>query len=384
VSGHPLRIEFILPSLALGGMEMLVVSMVRPLIARGHRIGVTCIEEAGALAEAVQNAGATLSVVPTPGIRTLVHAPMLRDHFARMRPDVVHAHNGVWEKASRAARQAHVPSVGHTLHGFSVAEPWFGTHLRRWGVRHSDWVVAVSTPVREYLAEQVGVPADRLHTIINGVDATRFHPGPRDGALRARLGIPHDALLVGCVARLDPVKDHATLVEAFARALSDLPPDAHLALVGDGPLRNDLRARIAGRGLEGRVHLAGVCTDAPMVYREFDALALASIAEGTPMTILEGMASGLAIVATAVGGIPQLLDEGAGLLVPRGDHDALAAALCSVLTDAALRTQLGARARARAEAQFSADVMLDQYEAVYRGRPATAAFASPMKTLCVA
>jgi glycosyltransferase involved in cell wall biosynthesis len=377
-----LAIEMVVPTLDVGGMEVLVASMARGLAARGHRVGVTCLEHDGAQADALRADGVRVSVVPTPGLRTIVRAPALAEHFARLAPDVVHSHSGVWEKAARAARHAGVARVVHTVHGLHDTEPWHGPLLKRWGARHTDWVVAVSEPLREYLVERVGLDAARVRVLINGIHTDEFRPGAHAGALRDRLGIGPDAPLVGTVARIAPIKNHAMLISSFARVLEQRP-DAHLAIVGDGPVRPALEAQIASLGLADRVHLPGMMTGLAPVYRDLDLFVLSSLAEGTSISMLEAMATGCGIVATRVGGNTDLLDGGAcGTLVPSDDASAMADALVALLDAPAERRRLGAAARARVLAHFSEAAMLDGYEALYAGgtRPQTD---STEKVACV-
>lgn len=358
-------VEMVVPTLVAAGMEMVVANLALALAGRGHRVGVTCLEAGGALAERLTDAGLAVSVAPTPGTFANFRAPALARHFARRRPDVVHSHSGVWGKAAVAARRAGVPGVVHTVHGLHEREPWYGPALKRWAGRHTDATVAVSAPLHDYLLRVARLPAARVHTVINGVDVRRFAPGPRTGTLAARLGLPNARRLVGTVARLAPVKNQALLVEAFARVAAR-HPDADLVFVGTGELREALGARAAALGVAGRVHFPGAVADTPPAYRDLDVFALPSFAEGTSMSVLEAMSTGLPVVATAVGGTPHLLDGGrCGLLVPSGDADALAAALDRLLGDRGAAQSLGAAARARAEADFSEDAMLDAYERFY-------------------
>lgn len=361
-----------LPTLEIGGMEVLTVSMARGLRARGHEVGVTCLLGEGVLADALRADGIPVSCVLTPGTRTIVHAPRLVEHFRRIRPHVVHTHNGVWEKGARAARLANVPVVGHTLHGLHQNERWWLLpHLTRWAARHSDWVVPVSRELEAYLVGPARLRSTMVRHIINGVDTGRFAPGARLGPVRATLGLDGDTPLVGIVARLAPVKNHALLIAAFARTLVRVP-DAHLAIVGDGELREALAGQIAEAGLGARVHLVGALQGMERIYRELDVFVLSSTTEGTPMSVLEAMASGVPVVATAVGGIPALLDDGVtGRLVPSHDRDALGDAMADLLADGAARQRMGLAARARVVERYSETAMLDAYERLYDVRATT-------------
>jgi glycosyltransferase involved in cell wall biosynthesis len=280
---------------------------------------------------------------------------------------VVHTHSGVWPKAAAAARAAGVPAIVHTEHGFNYGEPWFSTPLRWWAARSTDLVVAVSAPMRRYLVEHAHIPARRVHTVINGVDAKRFAPGPR-GSVRRSWGIPLGAVLVGCVARFDPVKNHALLIDAFATVIGAVP-DAYLVLVGDGKLGAELRAQVGKLGLARRVIFAGNYVDTAPVYRDLDLFVLPSVSEGTSISLLEAMASGVPVVATAVGGTPDLLAPGGsecGVLVPSGNREALSDAIVRVVLQPELAASLSRAARERVLAAFDQETMVERYEALYR------------------
>jgi glycosyltransferase involved in cell wall biosynthesis len=372
--GRPLRIEMVLPTLAAAGMEVMVANMTLALAARGHRLGVTCLDGGGPLRERLEAAGIAVTEVPTRGVTSVLRAPALRAHLARLAPDVVHAHSGVLPRATPAARAAGVPAVVSTFHGFVDPEPRGDRAFIWWSAQHAGLTVAVSEHVRQYLLRAARVPASRLATIVNGVDTHKFRPGPRDPAVRRRHGLPVGRRLVGIVARLEPIKNHRVLVDAFAR-IAAAHPDADLVLVGDGSQRAALEAQAAAAGVGARVHVTGVVGDTPPVYRELDAFVLCSQLEGTPMSVLEAMATAVPVVSTAVGGIPHLVDGGAcGRLVPRGDAPALAGAIAELLAAPGDAARLGALGRARAEAHLSESAMLDAYEAAYatllRGRRA--------------
>lgn len=362
---RPLGVELVLPTLEAAGMETMVADLAEQLAARGHRVGVTCLQALGPLEARLARHGVRTSLVPTPGfVPNLVGSAALAAHLRAARPDVVHVHSGSWGKAAWSAARAGLPGTVFTIHGLLDVEPWHSVMLKRWAMRRTAVAVAVSEPLARHLRDEVRIPADRVELIINGIDAARFAPGPRDGALRARLGLPADRPLVGTVARLVPVKHQALLVEAFARLVA-AGTAADLVIVGEGELRGALEAQARALGVADRVHLPGATDDTAPVYRALDAFVLCSLAEGTSISVLEAMASGTPVVATAVGGTPALLDAGAcGALVPSGDAGALAAAIADALASPAARER-AARARARAVAHYGAAAMAAGYERVY-------------------
>jgi len=370
VDSGPLRIEMVLPSMAAAGMEAMTARLTRALAARGHHVGLTCIVSEGLLAEQLRAEGYRVALVPAPGLRSILRAPLLETWLRTVAPDVVHVHSGAWLKAARAARRAGVPRVVHTVHGLigDDAEPWYMPFLHRWAARHTDWVAPVSAPLRDYLQRPVNVDLAKVRLIPNSVNTDHFCPGPRTGALRESLRIASDRLVVGTVARLDPVKNHALLLDAFTR-VRVLVPEAALVIIGDGPLRGDLESRARTLGLDGHVYFFGASNDVAAVYRELDLFVLSSNAEGTSMSALEAMASRVCVVATSVGGMPDLLAEGAsGILVPRKDPVALADALAEMLRDGARRRRLAEAGRVRAEEHYSEGAMINAYEALYRGQ----------------
>lgn len=358
---RPLAVEMVLPTLAAAGMETLVVQLAEGLARRGHTVGVTCILAEGPLAAPLRAAGHRVSLVPAPGLRTNLWPAVLAAHLRERRPDVVHLHDSTWLKGARGARMAGVPRVVGTLHGIETPEPLVNELFRQVAVRLLDAVVPVSETLAERLRGQYRVPASRIVSINNGVDTARFRPAPEPAPDVASHGV------IGTVARLEPIKNQALLLDAFARLRADLPA-ARLVLVGDGSLRASLEAQARALGIAEAVTFAGLHADTAPVYRGFDVFVLCSNLEGTSISALEAMASGTPVVATAVGGTPALLGGGElGVLVPPRDPAALAGALSALLRDPARRASLGAAARARVEAAFSTDAMVDGYEMLYYG-----------------
>jgi len=236
-----------------------------------------------------------------------------------------------------------------------------------------DRIVAPSRAILDGLVGDEDALPERLVEIPNGVDTTRFRvPGAaaREAA-RAREGLAPDELVVLCVASLSPIKRHEDLIAAFA-ALRAALPRARLLLAGDGPLAVPLQAQAAALGLGESVRFLGVRDDVAALLAAADVFVLSSDSEGMSNAILEAQACGLPVVATRVGGNPQLVAEGAeGFLVPARDPAALARALAGC-ADPAWRLAAGARARARIERAHSIPAMAAQYDALYRtllGRP---------------
>ena len=374
----------IIARLNVGGPARHVLRLDGPLRRRGWRTvlatGLPGPGEGDLLDEA-RAAGLDVRLVPFLGreVRPLDDARALlalRRLVRELRPDVVHTHTAKAGVLGRLAAGALSPAPArvHTFHGHVLAG-YFGPGssalwrlLERGLARSSDALVAVAPQVRDELLERHRVGRREQYRVVPpGVDFERVRPDPAAGAaLRERLGLPPGAVLVGCLGRLAPIKDTGGLLTAFARARR-LCPRLALLVVGDGPLAGQLAPELAAPG----VHWLRPRRDLHDVYASLDLLALPSRAEGCPQVVVEALAAGVPVLASAVGGVPWLLRDGVdGRLLPPGDVDALARALAELATDDALRRRLAAGA-ARADlsahaAEAVADALADTYAAVTR------------------
>jgi glycosyltransferase involved in cell wall biosynthesis len=224
--------------------------------------------------------------------------------------------------------------------------------LNRW----VDGMISVSGAVVEAVARTEGFPRERNRVIWNGEDLDVFRPGPQAG--RAALGLDESRCVVTCVAGLSLQKDHATLIRAFGLA-SAQHPEAQLVLVGEGPEQESLRE--LARPLGGRVVFLGARRDVPEILRASDVYAQTSTTEGFSNSILQAMATGLPVVATRVGGNPELVTDTCGVLVPLGDVAATSRALVELIGGSELRQRLGRAARQRVERHGSLEQMANRY-----------------------
>lgn len=359
-----LRVLHVVDSLAIGGVQRVLVDLVeRTGDELEHRI--CCIRRAGVLAAPLEALGARVDVVGAASGRTLaLIAPLVR-LCRRLSPDVVHARNWGTIEAVLAARIARVPAVLYGEHG---PGSWSGRRRHRGrravaAVAHA--VVAVSNAVRDYLLE-VGVRADKITVIRNGVDTQRFRPRPDRERLRRERGLPPEALLIGAVNRLDPIKNCDALIAAF-QDVAARHPDSRLVLLGDGPLRERLCGEIRSRSLDGRAAILGSCDDVADWLATMDVFAHASFAEGLSNAVLQAMAVGLPVVATDLAANRELVVDGvSGRLVDSGTPIELADALSFYCGDAAARRAHGAAGRQRAEVEFPLPRMIDGYRSLYR------------------
>lgn len=283
--------------------------------------------------------------------------PRLVRVFRDFRPDIVHTHSYVMRYAL-----VHRGKIVHSVHNVADREvDALGRAIHRVAYRLGAVPVAVSATVARSFEDMYGFAPSAV--IPNGADiGCRPAAGVRD-AWRQRHGVQAADTLIVSVARFEPQKNPLGLITAFARALPD-DPSSHLVMAGEGSLLEASRALAARLGVTGRVRFAGVCRDVPELLAAGDLFALASDWEGTPVAVIEAMAAGLPVVATAVGGVPELVEDGVtGALVPAGDSGALACALAAVSRNPS-RREMGAAAAERAR-RFDAAVMIDSYAALF-------------------
>ncbi|MCA0375109.1 MAG: glycosyltransferase [Gemmatimonadetes bacterium] len=357
------HVAFVLPTLEIGGMEKFVVLLGGALRTRGHDVSVVCTRDGGALVPEAEALGITVRVSPFVSRWDNLRPRALTATLRALGATVVHTQSGNWLGAALAGRAIGVPVV-HTEHGMtSRPEPLALAVQKRLALARTDVTVVVSAQLQTELAAQLHVPASRFTYVPNGIPTAQH---ARNEALRqvtrAALGVTDETVVVGCVARLHPLKGVDVLAEAAARL--DATSKVAIVVAGDG----EERARIAAIAERSAVpfRLLGARADIPALLQAFDVLALPSRSEALPLALLEGMAAGCAIVATAVGEMPAIVRDDAGVVVPPQDVAALADALAAFARDGARRSACGEAARARARAAFDVDAMVERYVALYR------------------
>jgi glycosyltransferase involved in cell wall biosynthesis len=299
------------------------------------------------------------------------------------RPHVVHTHTAKAGALGRlAAWLSRVPVVVHTYHGH-VLRSYFGPSktalfrlTERALARLTDALVAVSPAVKADLVSLGVARESKIRVVPLGLDLHGLAETLPRGVLRAAANFPVEARLVGMVGRLAPVKDVPTFLRAAAR-VRGLHPEVRYALVGDGPDRPALERVVAELGLSAVVHFFGWRRDLPAVYGDLDVVVNSSLNEGTPVALIEALAAARPVVATAVGGTPDLLAGGRhGLLVPPGDPEALAEAIARTLDDAVTSRARACAGREYVLRQHSADRLLEDIDRLYRGLLASPAGAA--------
>lgn len=281
----------------------------------------------------------------------------------QFQPDIVHSHGYVLAYTLGPATLAGVPGQVHTIHNVAGWDmPWWGRPILSLAALIGVAPVAVSAEVA-----RTARSANRTEALIipNGIPVESYQSASRTRQRwRTENGFGQDDLLIVSVARLTRQKNHSLLLQAFARLMP--APDVQLVLVGDGPLKEELQREAATLGIVDQVRFLGVREDVPDILAASDIFALSSDAEGNPLALMEAMAAGLPVVATAVGGVPELLTNGRdGFVVSPGDPDALAAALSQLVGSSEQRQAMGQDAESKALATFDIVHTVQSYVDLY-------------------
>ena len=359
------RLLLVVDSLDVGGAERHVADLALAMRRRGYEVEVAC-SVAGELSGEL--AGEGLPVRPMLGRRVKRrvspgYAWKLGKLVREGRFDLVHAHIFASAAASALATLGTGVPLVVTEHTEGAWQGRWARLVSRTIYRRARRVIAVSGPIRARLIERDGVPCGKISVIPNAVIPAPGGPGDPAAALQ---GVPRDRPLVGTVARLQPEKGITAFLKAAANVVSEVP-DALFLVVGDGPLRGGLSALARTLGLSDHVRFLGHRADAREIVGMLEVLVVPSLTEGAPLIVLEAMASGVPVVASAVGGIPDQVRHGEeGLLVRPGDPDALAEALLELLRDPVRARRLGDAGLRRTEREFGHETMVRRVEAVYR------------------
>ena len=362
----PLRVAFMVGSLDRGGTERQIIMLGSALVARGHPVTVICLDNAGAQGEAARAAGISVVEVGFPGLRRSVllrPLPEIRRFRQALReasPDVVHCFlYWAYMLGVPIARSAGVPLVVSSRRSLAAAtrRHWLLVPWERVCDRLADAVVCNSSAVMEDAIRCTGLPRRKAVVIRNGVPLSVEVVPPFTQPRR-----------VVILANLIAYKGHAVALAAFARVRALLPAvEVRLQLAGTGPEERPLRARARELGIDADVEFLGSVADVPALLAGCSFTVLPSLSEGMPNAVLESLAHGRAVVASAVGGVPEILDGGGGVLVPPGDPGALASAMCALLADPVLAARLGAQGRVLVRDVFGVDRMVERSLRLYQG-----------------
>jgi sugar transferase (PEP-CTERM/EpsH1 system associated) len=361
------KIMHIVNSLNVGGLENGVVNLVNCLNHNKFIHVICCLREVGPMAERLHRKDTEIICMGKDS--TDYFMPIKLMHLiSRIRPQVVHTRNWGTIDGIIAAKLARVKYVVHGEHGREFTDLYgsnYRRNLARWVLGR--WVnsfVAVSDEIKSWLLNQVGIPGDKVVTIINGVDTKKFFPSTNKGKVKQELGIDPHTFIVGTVGRLDKVKNYQMLLNALLSQTRYKNP-YKLMLIGDGPERADLEAFVTTHRLSN-VEFLGEKQNVQDYLQIFDLFVLTSMVEGISNTILEAMATGTPVIATRVGGNPEIVEDNmTGSLIPSGNHALLSEMITKYMNDRSLCEKHGQAARSRCEKLFSLNVMVEKYDRLY-------------------
>jgi glycosyltransferase involved in cell wall biosynthesis len=380
-TGERIRVMRIIARLNIGGPALHATLLTDRLDPdRYESVLVTGVEQAGEGNYLALHGrrSARIVVVPALGraldlrrdVATLLELARL---IRRVRPHIVHTHTAKAGAVGRlAAWLARVPVIVHTYHGhvldgyFTAWKTRIFVAIERWLAKRSHCVLAVSENVRrELLARGIGT-AEQLRVIPLGLELERFAAADSlRGHLRRELDVKPDTPLVGIVARLVPIKAHETFVAVAA--ILTRRTDCHFVVVGDGERRSELEQLATRAGVDGRIHFLGWRADLERIYADLDVVVLTSRNEGSPVALIEAMAAGKPVVATSVGGVPDVVEHGvSGILVRAGDVEALASAVEGVIRDPTRGRLMGEAGRRRVRGVYGADRLLRNMDDLYQ------------------
>ncbi len=357
-----MRVMQIIYSFGVGGAEVVARDIALNMISNvSHSI--VALETDGPLLNVLSAKNIKLYVINRQPTERL--GPMFRLWRAMrdFKPDVVHTHHlymlfYTWPGALLIG--ARIIHTEHQYHSLTSDKARF--RLRNLS-RFCQAVTGVNKETSVFLRDQVRIPEYKIHTVANGIDLEKY----RAGALsRTEIGLSSDDLVAGIIARLNPIKDHATLLNAF-RLVVEHYPKAKLLIIGDGEERSNLEQLTSQLKLAQNVQFLGFRTDIPALLACLDIFVLSSRDEGLPLCILEAMASAKPVVATNVGGIPAIVKSGVtGLLVPPADPQTMAKALLEVFVDVAWGRDMGKNGRRLVEQYYDLKISLNQYYSLYK------------------
>jgi glycosyltransferase involved in cell wall biosynthesis len=373
-----IRVLHVVPSLYGGGMERLMLEVIRASTpvggaAEGCRIthGVCILRAADDRLWSQCKSMATTWVLGRRKTRDWTCWKRLRQVIRDFDPEVVEAlSTGAWVDAARAIRGRRQTRLALTFHGqVDTASPGrLRRWLNRWAARKAAAIISVSKEAAERMARDWGIPASKLVALPNGVDVNRFRPaGDSDerGRIRQELGMPPAAKVAVCVANLMPIKSIDLLLDAWRQLPGD-QRQARLLIVGDGPMREELQRLAERLQCADSVTFLGHREDVPALLRSADLFVVSSRYEACSIAILEAMATGLAVVATDVGGNRELVETGkTGWLVPPDRADLLASAVSAAFKDDHLRQRCGQNARTIATERHSLDECARRYATLF-------------------
>jgi sugar transferase (PEP-CTERM/EpsH1 system associated) len=369
MAGKRIKILHVLDSLGVGGMERVVIDVVNGLDLAVFEQTVCCISRKGEAARFLRDNAGCVNLgkgSDADHLMPLKIASVIRAE----RPDIIHTQSWSGIDAAIAKLMTRGARLVHSEHGrnlpYLYGEPLKRKVARRCLYHLADAVFAISHEVRGYYCRETGFPIDRVRVIPNGIDLRRIDRADRRG-VREELGIADDDFVIGSIARLDKTKNTMTLARAFVKLQkSGQNLRLKMLLVGDGDKKVEIESYLVEQGMRDAVIFTGISHDVPRLLGAMNLFALSSLSEGMPITVLEAMSASLPVIATNVGALPELVEDGVtGFLIDPKDDQELAERIARFYDNREMARSFGAAGRRKVEREYGLDRMLDQYRDLY-------------------
>lgn len=361
-----MKILYIIPNLEIAGTEKHLINLISNLDSNRFEVCVCCIVKLGKLGDFFKKSGRNITCLNR---RNIYDPRILLDIYRlikRYKFDIVHTYLFSFHYLGIIpARLCGVPIIISSRRELATWKRWYHRFLENLGNKFTDKVIACSEAAREFSLQTENLSQDKIITIYNGINLKEFYPRPRNTQILNEFGFNETDNIIGMVTKFVEVKGHKTALEAIAK-VTNVYSQIKCLLVGDGHLRKETEKRMKDLKLDKNVRFVGLRDDVTQILSIIDIFISTSLSESLPNTILEAMACGLPVVATNVGGIPEIvINAETGILVPSRDPSALAKAINILLENEQLREKMGQQGRKIVEEKFNLERMIKDYENLY-------------------
>jgi sugar transferase (PEP-CTERM/EpsH1 system associated) len=361
-----INVLHLIQGLEIGGLEIMVVSLLERLDRSRYRPSICCYDSLGSLSQGLSEKGIGVHLLKRrPGIDYFYPFKLAR-YLKKSKTKILHLHNPTaLFYGTLAGKIARTPCIIYTEHGRDFSSSIKVRITNGLLCKMLDRVVAVAECGKKYLVEHEGVNERKIFKIYNGIDSQKFGRTHSGKLIRSGLGLHDDQPVIGIVARLDAIKNHTCFIRAM-KIIATRLPEAVLLIIGDGLLRTELESLTANLQLQDHIKFLGARSDIAELLSMLDVFVLSSLSEGLSLTLIEACAAAKPIVATDVGGNPEIVEhESNGLLVPSDQPEDLAKAILEILSHEVKARLMGEKGRKKFEEEFTLDVMVKKYEDLY-------------------
>jgi len=366
---NKINIMQVVLKLNVGGLERVVIDLLKNLDPNTYNPILCCLENYGSMIHEVKKLGIeTIALGKKEEGLDLLLIPRLLKALKQYEVKILHSHNSSPHLYSTiAGKLASTPINIYTIHGQVSAIHGQGLYMKHRPLLYmTDMIVAVSHDARKMILNGSKISHNKVVTILNGIDEEKYSARVNIIDKKRSIGLSTEDLVIGIVARLAPEKDHNTLLDAFRLVLNNTHLNIKLVIVGDGSLKEQMIKKSQLLSIDKNVIFLGERHDVPELLATFNLFVLSSTTEGISLTLLEAMAAGLPVIATKVGGNPEIvMDKQTGLIVPPRDPISMAKAISHIIDNPYIWKQMGMKGKERVSNVFSVKTMVNEYQKVY-------------------